>query len=48
MDMRGRQGNTAICAATFLALPFNLRMARVAIGSILLTVPKGERTRGGA
>lgn len=48
LDMRGRQDNTAIRAAAFLALLFNLVMVLVAIGSIMLTVPREDKGRTGA
>jgi DHA2 family multidrug resistance protein-like MFS transporter len=42
LEMQGRQDNTALRAAAFVALLFNLVMVVVAVGSIMLTVP-GEK-----
>jgi DHA2 family multidrug resistance protein-like MFS transporter len=48
LEMQGRQDNTAIRGAAFLALLFNFAMVLVAIGSIMLTVPKPGAANGGA
>ncbi len=45
LAMQGRQDNTAVRAAAFAALLFNLVMVLVAIGSIMLTVPRQPRLR---
>lgn len=45
MEMQGRQDNTAVRAAAAVALLFNLVMVIVAIGSIMLTVPRQGRVR---
>jgi DHA2 family multidrug resistance protein-like MFS transporter len=43
LDMQGRQDNTALRAAAFVALLFNLVMVVIAIGSIMLTVPAEKK-----
>ena len=44
ITFQGRQDNLAIRQAAMIALAFNVFMVLVAIMSIMLTVPKGEKT----
>lgn len=45
ITFQGRQDNLAVREAALVALGFNLLMVVVAIVSILLTIPRGKRTR---